>query len=488
MLDLVIRGGQVVAPWGGGPWDVAVQGDKIVAVAEPETLPDDVGRVLDATGKIVIPGGIEPHAHASMPLPYPGHRSQGLTSGSPEVISQAAIFGGTTTVVDFANWRQGSDLAEAIERKDAVFKGHSYADYSFHCILVGMGTEGSTPQEHVALPLSVIDQIEDLVRGGFTTVKVWTTNTTTTRPKQMIEFGYIWAMMERLAAAGGVLAVHAEDNDIVMFMNRRLHEEERTGTEFLHEAHNNLSEDMSFSRVIRMAGHTGAAIYLMHVSANEGVNAIAEGRSRGQPIYGETLHHYATFNSQEYRKPDGPLYHTYPSLKYQQDADALWQGLVDGRLSTVATDVLWCSRDVKLSGNTIETTVGGSSATEERIGITYTEGVVKRGMSLPRFVDVTSANAARILGMYPRKGALAPGSDADIVLIDPNVKKQLSLSDLHGMDHSVWEGWEVQGWPVVSVLRGKVVVENGKLLGDASDGQLIGNRKTPPEILNGPGA
>ena len=146
MLDLVIRGGQVVAPWGGGPWDVAVQGDKIVAVAEPETLPDDVGRVLDATGKIVIPGGIEPHAHASMPLPYPGPRSQGLTSGSPEVISQAAIFGGTTTVVDFANWRQGSDLAEAIERKDAVFKGHSYADYSFHCILVGMGTEGSTPQ------------------------------------------------------------------------------------------------------------------------------------------------------------------------------------------------------------------------------------------------------------------------------------------------------------------------------------------------------
>ena len=202
----------------------------------------------------------------------------------------------------------------------------------------------------------------------------------------------------------------------------------------------------------------------------------------------ETLHHYATFNSQEYRKPDGPLYHTYPSLKYQQDADALWQGLVDGRLSTVATDVLWCSRDVKLSGNTIETTVGGSSATEERVGITYTEGVVKRGMSLPRFVDVTSANAARILGMYPRKGALAPGSDADIVLIDPNVKKQLSLSDLHGMDHSVWEGWEVQGWPVVSVLRGKVVVENGKLLGDTSDGQLIGNRKTPPEILNGPGA
>ena len=487
MLDLVIRGGQVVTPWGVGSWDVAVGGERIVAVAEPDSLTADVARVIDATGKIVIPGGIEPHAHASMPMPYPGPRAQGLTSGSPEVISQAAIFGGTTTVVDFANWRAGTDLPQAIERKDALFKGHSYTDYTFHCILVGMGTEGSTPQQQVPLPLAVIDQIEDLVRGGFTTVKVWTTNTTATRPKQMIEFGYIWAMMERLSAAGGVLAVHAEDDDIVMFMNRKLHEEERTGTEFLHEAHNNISEDMAFRRVIRMAEHTGAAIYLMHVSAGQGVEAIAEGRSRRQPIYGETLHHYASFNSQVYRDPDGPLYHTYPSLKYQEDADALWQGLADGKLSTVATDVLWCSRDVKMSGDTIETTVGGSAAMEERVGITYTEGVVKRGISLQRFVDITSANAARILGMYPRKGALAPGSDADIVLIDPNVRKRLSLSDLHGTDYSVWEGWEVQGWPVVSILRGKVVVENGMLLGDLGDGQLIGNRKTAPEILNGPG-
>ena len=487
MLDLVIRGGQVVTPWGIGSWDVAVRGEKIVAVAEPETLTADVGRVVDATGKIVIPGGIEPHAHASMPLPYPGPRAQGLTSGSPETISRAAIFGGTTTVVDFANWKPGLDLSQAIEHKDTLFKGHSYTDYTFHCVLVGMGSEGSTPEHRLELPLSLIDQIDDLVRGGFTTVKVWTSNVTTTRPKQMLDFGHIWAMMERLSAVGGVLAVHAEDDDIVMFMNRKLHEEKHTGTEYLHEAHNNLSEDLSFRRVIRMAERAGAAIYLMHVSANDGVEAIAEGRSRGQPVYGETLHHYTTFNSQVYKEEDGPLYHTYPSLKYQEDADGLWQGLVEGALSTVATDVLWCSRDLKLSGRTIEETVGGSSATEERVGITYTEGVVKRGMSLQRFVDITSANAARILGMYPRKGALAPGSDADIVLIDPALRKRLSLSDLHGTDYSVWEGWEVQGWPVTSILRGKVAVEDGKLLRDVGDGQLIGNRKTPPEILNGPG-
>ncbi len=159
---------------------------------------------------------------------------------------------------------------------------------------------------------------------------------------------------------------------------------------------------------------------------------------------------------------------------------------MDGPLSTVATDVLFCSRPVKLSGRTIEDTVGGNAATEERVGITWTEGVVKRGMSLERFVDVTAANAAKILGMYPRKGALAPGSDADIVLIDPSVRKPLSLADLHAADHSVWEGWEIHGWPVTTILRGKVVVEHGELRGDPGDGRLIGDRKTSAAVLQGP--
>src|SRR5262249_11317861 len=172
--------------------------------------------------------------------------------------------------------------------------------------------------------------------------------------------------------------------------------------------------------------------------------------------------------------------------KFREDGEALWRGLVDGPLSTMATDVLFCSRPVKLSGHTIEDTVGGNAATEERVGITWTEGVVKRGMSLPRFVDVTSANAARILAMYPRKGALAPGSDADTVLLAPAVHKRLSLDDLHAADHSVWEGWDVHGWPVMTILRGKVIVENGKLLGSLDGGRLIGGRKTPAEVLQGP--
>jgi dihydropyrimidinase len=486
MLDLVIRGGQVVAPWGVGAWDVAVQGEKIVAVAQPGQLGRDVGRIVDATGKIVIPGGIEPHAHASMPLPYPNAREKGTRSASPDVISKACVFGGTTTIVDFANWRPGIRLAQVIDEKNRLYKGSSYADYTFHGVLVGMGTVGSTPERSIELPLSLIDEVPELIQAGFNTVKVWTTNATTQRPRQMMDFGHVWGVMEQVAKAGGVLAVHAEDEDIVMYMYRRLHAEGRTATEFLHEAHNTLSEDLSFRRTIRLAERTGCAIYLMHVSAKDGVEAIAEARQKGLPIYGETLHHYASFTHAVYRKPEGPLYHTYPSLKTSDDNRSLWRGLVDGDISTIATDVLFCPASIKLAGHTIEDTVGGNAGTEERVGITYTEGVVKRGMSLQRFVDVTSANAAKICGMYPRKGAIAPGSDADIALIDPGIRKRLALSDLHAADHSVWEGWEIHGWPVTTILRGKVIVENGTLAGTLDDGALIGGRKTSADLLRRP--
>jgi dihydropyrimidinase len=486
VLDLVIRGGRVVAPWGVGAWDVAVEGGRIVAVAEPGVLPRDAGRVLDATGKIVAPGGIEPHAHAALPLPYPGMREQGLRAAPPDVISRGAVFGGTTTIVDFANWRPGLTLAQGIEERDRLYRGHSHTDYSFHTVLVGMATPGSTPEKGVEIPLDLIDQIPEVIQGGFSTVKVWTTNTTTKRPRQMTDFGHVWGIMERVKAAGGVLAVHAEDEDIVMYSYRRLHAEGRIDAAFFHEAHNSLSEDLSFRRVIRLAEWTGAAIYLMHVSAKEGVQAIAEGRARGLPVYGETLHHYAGFPHEVYATPDGPLYHTYPSLKAREDNEALWRGLADGAISTVATDVLFCPRAVKCAGRTIEDTVGGNAGLEERVGIAFTELVSKRGASLSRFVDVTSANAARILGMYPRKGAIAPGSDADLVLIDPAIRKRLSVADLHAADHSVWEGWEIQGWPVTTVLRGRVIVEDGKLHGDLTDGRLIDDRKTPPEVLRGP--
>ena len=268
-------------------------------------------------------------------------------------------------------------------------------------------------------------------------------------------------------------------------MYKKLTEEERTEWSNIHEVHNSMSEDVSYRRVLRVAEWTEAAVYFVHVSAKEGLNAIREARGRGMPVYGETLHNYASFTSEDYKKPDGPKYHTYPSLKSEEDRLALWDGLIRGGISTMATDEYCTDLATKLRGRTIHDITGGHNGAETRVGITYSEGVSKQGMSLQRFVDVTSANAARILGYYPRKGAIVPGSDADIVLIDPGVRKSLTMDDLHIGDYSIWEGWGIQGWPVTTILRGKVMVENGQFYGTLGSGQFI-PRKIAPEILSRP--
>src|SRR5262249_36981524 len=194
---------------------------------------------------------------------------------------------------------------------------------------------------------------------------------------------------------------------------------------------------------------------------------------QGMAVYAETLHQYACFNAEYYRTPRGFCSHTYPSVKRPGDQETLWNGLVRGGVSTLATDEYPTSLELKLRGRTIEDVTGGNVGAEARMGIAFTEGVGKRGMSLERFVEITSSNAARIFGLYPRKGAIASGSDADLVLIDPNVDKTLTPEDFHARDYSPWEGWRVKGWPVTTILRGRVIADNGRLLGSAGDGRWL---------------
>ena len=227
-------------------------------------------------------------------------------------------------------------------------------------------------------------------------------------------------------------------------------------------------------------------MYFVHTSAREGVEAIRDARAQGLPIYGETLHQYACFNAEYYKTPRGFCSHTYPSLKLPEDQAALWHGLVVDGLSTLATDEYPTNLELKLRGKTIEDVTGGNLGAEARMGIGYSEGVVKRGMSLRRFADVTATNAAKIFGMYPRKGVIAPGSDADFCLIDPSINKTLRREDFHVSDYSPWEGWAVSGWPVMTLLRGKVIADNGKLLGAQTDGRLLTGRRIEASILSRP--
>ena len=474
MFDLIIRNGQVVTPWGVGDWDIAVQGEKIVAVAANHTLTEESARVIDATGKVVVPGGIEPHAHVHAPVM--GHGD--LKTAPPEEVSRAAVFGGTTTILDFAIQFPGIDINQAIQERTGVWRGNSYADYAHHLMLLGDISDNT------------LGQLNEHIQDGFASVKIFTTNI---RPPsmsgepRMVRMGHLHDLMERVQRHGAMLMVHAEDDDMVQHMYRKLADQEQTEWWNMHLVHSNESEDVSFRRVLRVAEWTGSPVYFVHVSAGEGLAAVQEARAKGMAVYGETLHNYCCFSADNYREENGMKYHTYPSLKSEQDRQALWDGIVRGGLSSMATDEYCTTWDVKVAGRSVTDVTGGHNGIETRLGITYSEGVSKRGMSLQRFVDVTSANAAKIMGLYPRKGVIAPGSDADIVLIDPNIKRPLTMSDFHISDYSIWEGHEVEGWPVMTILRGMVAVEDGRLRTGQNSGKFQ-RRKVDPEVTNRPAA
>ena len=419
MLDVILRGGRVVTPQWMAEMDVAIQGERIVAVSEPGTLDVEAAQNIDASGKLVVPGGIEPHAHIATPVPQLWTGRRGVETQSPEAASRAAAFGGTTTLIDFARPLHGATPLEAVEQRVQRFAGHSYIDFSFHCVF-----NGESPPDHIS-------QIEELIASGVPSMKVWTITRPGDPPNPATDDGRLWAVMEQVARHNGIVAVHGEDEAIVSFMTEKLKSEGRDRAHNIHLAHNNLSEDVTFQKTVRIAQRTGAAVYFVHVTAREGIEAIVRGRARGLPIYGEVLHHFLCFTSEDYQRPDGNLYHTNPGLKFLEDKEALWEGFIGGDISTVATDEYTTHREHKLFGKTLETVLGGHNGIETRLIVTYSEGVTKGRISLQRFVELTSSNAARIMGMYPKKGAIAPGSDADIVLIDPNVHKTIALSDLH---------------------------------------------------------
>ena len=474
MFDLIVSGGTVVMPAATEPADIGVSGGKIAAIGAPGSLAAiGATRTVDATGQIVIPGGIDPHIHAGMPI-IGGPSNADVFSSGPDVVSRAALHGGTTTLLDFALCLPEVPLRQSIEARQREFAGNCYCDYGLHLMLRGTQTP------------ALLDALPEAVEAGHATVKIFTTDIRPLNQGRMVKFGDIWEVLKIMAKAGGLATIHSEDNDIVMHMYEKLIREDRTGFENLAEVHNTLSEDLSFNRVIRLAENVeGAALYMVHVSAATGVAAIAASRARGYPIYGETLHQYMLYNAEDYKRPGGQMFHTYPSLKFADDQKALWAATNHGAIQAIATDEVCCPLKIKLQGSRIDDTTGGNSGVEPRVALMYTHMVTKRGYSLSDFVGLVSSNAAKIMGLYPRKGALAVGSDADIVLLDARKPRVIRKEDLHETDYTPWEGHEVTAWPSTTILRGKIAVDNGTFHAAPSDGQFL-PRKIPDAIRTRP--
>ena len=470
MFDVVVRGTRVVTPQGVGAFDVGVAGGVIAAVGRHGGF-TEAGRVIDAGEAIVMPGGIDPHVHCKWPMP--SVEGAPVLTDPPSVVSRAALHGGTTTIIDFARVLRGDGVRATIETRDRDWKGACACDYAYHIMVEG------------DLPPDLPGQLAEAIQAGYPTVKIFTTDITPSRKGRMVDFGDIWEVFQVLAANRGMGVIHAEDNDIVMHMYAKLFREGRTGFEHLAEVHNALSEDLSFRRVIRLAEQVpGTALYMLHISAASGVQAVREARAKGMPVYGETLHQYMMYSAEDYKRENGQIFHTYPSLKYSEDQAALWAGTLDGAISTIATDEICCTLAQKIQGVRIDDVTGGNAGAEPRVSLMFTEMVGKRGMSIEAFVKLVSTNAAVIMGLYPRKGAIAPGSDADITVLDPGLARTIRKEDLHETDYSPWEGWRVDAWPRLVMLRGKVVLEEGRFLGSDGDGQYL-MRRMADQVLAG---
>src|SRR5262249_37684778 len=305
--------------------------EAIAVVAAPGTLADaDAARTVDATGQIVMPGGIDPHVHMRHPFMIPDGTI--LYTQGPDRVGTAALYGGTTTLIDFAYLTSDLSVQQSIEARDAQFVPKSCCDWAYHLML------SSEP------PPTQFAELREAIQAGYPTIKIFTTNIWPHRTGRMVDFGDIWEAFKVLAMEGGLGVIHAEDNDIVMHMYAKLIRECRTGFEILAEVPISLSGDLIFRRVLRLAESVpGTALYMMHVSAASGVGAILEARAKGLPVYGESLHQYMLYTAQDYKRPNGQIYHTYPSLKSSQDQKALWDGTLNGAINCVATDELCCT-------------------------------------------------------------------------------------------------------------------------------------------------
>ncbi len=471
MLDLVIQGGLVVTPAGAERLSIGVAGGKIAFLTQG-TVAEPAARTFRADGLVVVPGGVDPHIHCDMEVADPSGGEPSYTAGA-EKVSLAALHGGTTCLLDFAWNAPEETLKETLESRTAQWLGSSYTDFSFHVVLSGEIEPGK------------LEQVPDVIAMGFPSFKIFTSDVTPGEAPTKVPFGSIWEMLKVTARHNGLLAIHAEDDDLVMHMYREYLRRGRVGFEHMSEVHSSLSEELSFRRVIGLAKSVpGSVLYMMHVSAATGVAAIAEGRSQGVAVFGETLHQYALHTDDDYQEPDGMKYHTYPSLKSGADTDELWQGVARGEIATFATDELCTTYAVKTAGRRIDDVTGGNTGVEPRMAIVFTEVVQRRGLGLGRFAELTSTNAAKIMGIYPQKGVIAVGSDADLALIDPETERVITASALHESDYTPWEGWRVGAWPVATVLGGKIVVEDNRFTPPEQRGRLL-NRKVRPEVRRG---
>ncbi len=441
--EILIRGGRIVNADGSQLADVRVLGDTIAEIG-PDLAPGAGARIIDATGRLVIPGGIDPHTHLQ------GSFVDDLTSGTA-----AAVAGGITTVGTFANPRVSENAVEAMDRSLAEVAEHAIADVFFHA-----RTWPPTPDFAAMMP--------ELAARGQPSHKVFMTAR---------DFGAqraaFMGVLEAARDAGVVTLMHCEDGAILQAALGRLRAEGRTSIEHYAESRPVLAEVAATQDAVVLCELTGAPMHLVHLSCERALDAARNPGTVALPLTIETRPLYLYFTDEAYLRADGRLYVGQPPLRLRSDVEAMWRGLADGRITFLATDHAPWMREQKMDP---ERDVGqlrpGVSDLRFMLPVLYSEGVRKGRISEERFVEVVSTGAARTFGLYPERGVVRQGSLADLVVFDPELERTASAADDPSRsDYTLFEGWTVTGWPVTTIRRGEVVYEDGRVTGQPGSGR-----------------
>ena len=453
-FDTVIKNGTVVTATDTYASDVGITGGKIAAIAQ-SLAAENAGKVIDAAGLLVMPGGIDVHTHLDMPF-------GGTTSSDDfQTGTIAAAHGGTTTLIDFAIQYKGQTLRQAFEGWMKKAEGKAVTDYAFHCIITELGD-------------AHLEEMGQLVREGVSSFKLFMAYPGVF----MLDDATIFRAMSQAAKYGGLICMHAENGGVIDVIVRRALAEGKRAPKYHALTRPTTAEAEATARAIALAEMAGAPVYIVHLSCNDALEKVREARDRGLPVYAETCPQYLFLSIDNFDVPgfEGAKYVFTPPLREKWHQEKLWQGLAQDTLQVVSTDHCpFCYKEQKEMGKDDFTKIpNGGPGIEHRLSLVYTGGVHGKRFSANRFVQLVSTAPAKLFGLYPHKGTVAVGSDADLVLFDANEEQVISAKTHHmRVDYSMFEGIRVKGAAKTVLSRGRAIIENGKFVGRPGAGQFV---------------
>jgi dihydropyrimidinase len=453
VMSVLIKNGHIFTAVDNYVADILVDDGKIRTIGTDLSAED--AKTIDATGKYVIPGGIDPHTHLDFPF--------GGTVSSDDFSTGtiAAAVGGTTSIVDFVVQQRGQALTEALEIWHQKAGGQAAVDYGFHMIIQD-------------LPDTRLPEMDEMVRQGVTSFKMFMAY----RGAVMVDDDTIFKAMARAADNGALICLHAEHGHMIDVLVQQALAQGNTAPRFHASTRPPITEAEATHRAIRMAEVAGAPVYFVHLSCVEALQEVQAARARQNYVYAETCPHYLTLDNSMYDQEgfEGAKYVLTPPLRDKWHQEELWKGLRRNDLQVVSTDhcAFRFSDQKTLGVNDFSKIPNGGPGIENRLSLIYTNGVVSGLMDMNRLVEVFATTPAKLFGLFPRKGTIAVGSDADIVVFDPDAETVISAQTHHmNIDYNLYEGMAVKGVPEVVIANGRVLVEDGEYTGISAGGRFL---------------